>query len=235
MTPAELITYYQNLLIIQYAAKTRARATIGSLVAEVVADLVVKKVLDGFNPGIPWYNTGEPYPDDQQSGYPGVAAVAGTAVGDQLDILAEYRGFQRQIYGLNITKTYFSLVEVADPSPGDYKGFAEVATDQVLIDWFFLTVPDINFPTYRMADQEMRQMLKYLAATQSCGGGMGEIQDVLDRFATGVTLFDNKDMTIDYKWLAAGPLNPVSTLAYLIDALDLWFRPAGVATDFVEA
>lgn len=70
----ELLEYYKNLLILQYNEKNgTARATIDTIIAEVLGGLVAKQVEEGFN--------------------------VNTAVGKQLDIIAKYLGLQRYELG----------------------------------------------------------------------------------------------------------------------------------------
>jgi hypothetical protein len=69
MTVNEIVEYYVNLLIIQYANKAKARATIDALVRPVVMDKVTLDVQEGFN--------------------------LDTAVGSQLDMIAKYVGVTR--------------------------------------------------------------------------------------------------------------------------------------------
>ena len=70
----ELLEYYKNLLILQYNDKNgTARATIDTIIAEVLGGLVAKQVEEGFN--------------------------IDTAAGKQLDIIAKYLGLQRYELG----------------------------------------------------------------------------------------------------------------------------------------
>lgn len=75
-TDQELIDYYADLLILQYIGKSKAYATIQTLVTPVIMDQLPLQVQDAFNLS----------GDD-------------LAVGDQLDILGKYAGVSRSGYG----------------------------------------------------------------------------------------------------------------------------------------
>ncbi len=79
MTTEDLITYYKNLLILQYYRLSRARATIGAFVQELIASQIINQVQDGFD--------------------------LETAIGKQLNILASYVGAQRNNFGLILLKS----------------------------------------------------------------------------------------------------------------------------------
>lgn len=76
------IEYYKNTLLSQWVNQVRARGTIGALVDCAVCDLLINDVRDAFDINI--------------------------AVGPQLDILGEYIGFSRTVYG-QIIRPYFNL------------------------------------------------------------------------------------------------------------------------------
>lgn len=72
-TTAELIAYYQGLLIIQYIGKLKAKATIGASVEPIIMDQLPLQVQDAF--------------------------TIGTAVGAQLNVLGKYAGVTRSGFG----------------------------------------------------------------------------------------------------------------------------------------
>ncbi len=79
MTTNDIINYYANLLIIQYANKPKAYATIQALVKMVVMDQLPVAVQGAFD--------------------------LSTASGVQLDVLAKYAGVTRTSSGLGVTVT----------------------------------------------------------------------------------------------------------------------------------
>lgn len=155
MTADELIDYYKNLLIAQYATKTRARATVGAFVGEAVASDIQNQVRGAFD--------------------------LDTAVGAQLDILGTYIGVSRLVYGLIPGKTFFALPAYAD-DPDDFYGFAEYADTDEQVTWYYLTYPDLNAAVYTMDDEKYRQVLKYTAKLRSSPMGIADIDDLLMEF-----------------------------------------------------
>lgn len=75
MTLAQLLTYYANLLILQYRGKTKARESIKTLVTMPIMDQLPLLVQDGFD--------------------------LTTAAGVQLDVLGQYQGVTR--YGFDFS------------------------------------------------------------------------------------------------------------------------------------
>lgn len=167
----ELTTYYINLLIAQYHTKPKARATVGVFSQEAVAGGINMQVRDGFN--------------------------LNSAVGAQLDLLAQYRGVERAVYGLDLTRAYFSMPFTTDPNPETYPGFA--FTTDVFISDYFLMVADTNRPLYAMTDDELRRVIKLRAKTQSRFLSMLECDNILfEFFGNNVHMADNGDMTMTY-------------------------------------
>lgn len=207
MTAAELLTYYSNLLIVQFATKTKARGTVGALVTEVVADLIVQAVQNAFD--------------------------LDTAVGAQLTTLAEYRGLTRSIFGLDVTKNYFSLVPVAD-DPEDYFGFATVDMAPGDIPDYFLRLVDITALTYTLNDGELRALIQYVADLHKVYQSVGQVQPILSAaFGGWIYARDNMNMSVTYEaHLSLKP--PGNDLFQFVVALGLLPTPAGVAVSVVE-
>jgi hypothetical protein len=197
MTTQELITYYQNLLIIQYYTKPRARATIAELVEQVLADQIIQKVADAYD--------------------------IDTAVGVQLDVLAEYRGLSRSYPGVIVEKSDWSLVSYTDPDPDSYLGWAEYADSDPT--WYWRTYADEVPPTYKLTDEELRQLIKYKADVDASDYSMKSIDLILKKyFDDYVLLTDNRDMTIKY---THNPSDP-GHLFYIVNSIGALPKPAGV-------
>lgn len=198
ITPAELVAYYQALLIVQYVLLPNASGTIGALVTEVVADLIYNQVRAGFN--------------------------LDTAVGAQLDMMGQYRGASRQIVGLSPGKNFFSLVPVAAGSPASYFGFA-LTSQAPGINWYFIRPADVSAVQYILNDGEFAQLIRYLAALQSLNY-TNESLDLLfeEFFGSYATITDNGDMSVTY---THDPSDP-NLLFTFVDTLGLLPRPAGV-------
>lgn len=203
MNPTELITYYINLLIVQYATKEKARGTIGAFVTQAVADMIANQVRAGFD--------------------------LNTAIGAQLDAIGTYRGATRQIFGLDITKDYFSLMPY-NGSPASFKGFS-MAADYFTDNWYWLTVADFSAAQYTLNDGELRTLIRYLAAVQKAFHSVSEIDDILNEFfGEFLTVTDNLDMSLTYTHDTADP----NLLFNFVEFLGVFPRPAGVSVNVVE-
>lgn len=206
MTPAQLIAYYVNLLIMQYNIKPKARATVSTLVQAAVANLIIQQVENAFN--------------------------ITTAVGVQLDILAKYVGAQRTIYGLDITKQYFQFRFAADAPPPTttWNGFADVANP--ITSWFFLTVRDFDANVDVLTDGQLSSLIQYLASLESMDFTVEATDNLfLQYFGTYVTWVDNMDMTMT---ITHNNTSDPNTLFEIVKFLNAFPRPAGVALTIVE-
>ncbi len=151
MTAADLIKYYSALLISQYQALPKARATIEAVVGEAVADLLVTQVRDAFN--------------------------LDTAVGPQLDMLGALVGARRDYHGAPIAKKHFQLAPYADwaigaPTTFIY-GFSTYGGPRQFHS--FATYHDTTAPSYFLSDMDYRRMIKYVAALNTLGSSMAEV------------------------------------------------------------
>lgn len=171
MTNEELITYYVDLLIRQFHTMPKARATVDAFVAEVVADQIVRQVVNAFD--------------------------VDTAVGAQLDIIGKYVGVNRRVNGLDITREYFAMPGYEDASPDTYKGFADY-DDSPSPDWFFRVYADEN-SAYAMTDDEMRSLIKMKIRQNNSNHSLADIDDIIDEFfGADCLVTDGGDMTLTY-------------------------------------
>lgn len=194
---ADLVEYYIGLLIIQYFNKPNARATVGVFAEQGVADEIVTQVRDAFD--------------------------LETAVGKQLDILARYRGADRNVYGIDLSHPYFSLILYDDADPEDFPGFA--LYDDAAVIWFFFTYDEADRPVYAMNDDELRRLTMFRAKTQSRFLSLQEIDDILfEFFGNNLSLTDNGDMTITYIHNPAD----TDTLFTVVAGTNSLPKPAGV-------
>lgn len=200
MTTDDLILYYKSLLIAQYVTKSKALATVGAVVTEVIADQVSLTVKDSFN--------------------------LDTAEGNQLDAIGTYRGLIRFVYGLILTKEFFMLHSYVDSNPTTWRGFATYGQSDSDIVYFFIRYQDITAVTYRMTDSEFRSVIKFRAAIQSSYLSVADIDNILFQFF-GVysTMTDNGDMTITFN---DSPSNP-SQIFNLVNQSKSLPKPAGVS------
>lgn len=191
MTTQELISYYQGLLIIQYATLPKAFETIEVFVTEMIADQIYNQVSEAFN--------------------------LDTANGVQLDAIATYRGASRTLHGLVPGKSYFQFPFYDDPNADDDFGFAFYGDTPF---WYFLSYQDEQSVTYTMNDAEFRQWIKYLAAYESSQVGLQDIDNLLvEFFGPNATVFDNLDMSILYVDTITDPNSILFTFANAFDKL----------------
>lgn len=202
MTIDEQIAYYSNLLIIQYKTLPNAVATISALATEVVADQIYNQVLNGFN--------------------------LSTAVGDQLDILAQYVGAPRTIFGYSPTIPYFLLSPYSSTPTGPI-GFASYSDTTDPEDfWISYTT---STTTYVLTDGQLRSLIAYLIAVHASDHTIYSIDLILQAFfGSYATLTDNENMTITYTHQLADP----NLLFSIINQLNLLPHPAGVGITVVE-
>jgi|WetSurMetagenome_2_1015567.scaffolds.fasta_scaffold29379_2 hypothetical protein len=84
---SDLVTYYVNKLILQYAGKEKATATIQAIVEKIVIYDILVAIRDGFN--------------------------IDTAVGKQLDVVGQYTGVSRELYSSLSDDDYRFLIKIA--------------------------------------------------------------------------------------------------------------------------
>ena len=212
-----LLDYYQNLLIIQYHDKTKARGTIRVLVdATMIYDVLVM-IRDGFD--------------------------IDAAIGKQLDILGKYIGSDRVITGTAFTRDYFGYVEYSDvlfawSGYTQYKKFIPTGSyfgarryNTTAFNYFPLrlysaapssvrtalyrtftgtyqgTVPDVQFFSYRgstvslfeLNDMEFRAILKLLIIKNYGTGSAKDIDDLIAAtLGEDVIFTDRQNMSISY-------------------------------------
>lgn len=202
MTTEELIAFYQQLLVIQYKTLPNALGTIGALVNEVIAGQIYAQVRDGF---------------DIQ-----------TAIGDQLNMLAEYVGAPRKIFGYDPLIPYFSLYSYITTPPSDV-GFALYSdvTDPVDF-WISYTTSETTFV---LTDGQLRSLISYLIAVHKSDTTLSDIDLILQAFfGTNATLTDNEDMTITYTHQTSDP----DLLFSIVNQIKALPHPAGVSINVVE-
>ena len=208
MTTLELIQYYVNLLIIQYATQPNALATIAAFVGELLQNQIVAQVQDAFNFTV--IPVGQP---------------ADGAVGVQLDAIASYRGLQRVIYGL-APVTFFDYADANAGGPFDVNGFMD-ATDPDIPDditWLFLTAEQTNIPLYSLTDDQLYRLTQFRAQAQSMFMSLENIDNLVETFfGNNVAMLDNENMTMYYVDLTSD----TDTLFGIAAITNSFPRPAG--------
>lgn len=203
MTTDELVAYYVGLLIIQYTQKIRARATVDLVVREAIGDQIIGQVRTAFD--------------------------LATAEGAQLDVLGTYVGATRYQYGLDLTKTWFSMPLLTDPGVGTVPGFADVASSPV--PQYFIRIPDFTEPQGTLTDGEFRTLIQYLIALENMAYNLEDIDLFLERFfGEYLLLTDNGNMSVTYTHDTADP----EKLFDIVNNLGRFPTPAGVSETIIE-
>lgn len=211
MTTDELIDYYANLIIMQYALQPNATATVRAYIKQVVADQIVSQVGNGFN--LPY----EP------------GALSDTAVGAQLDAVGTYVGSQRQIFGSDITRQYMLMPSYGDSDADTDPGFGIYGSP---VTWFFITYQDEELPIYTMNDSELTRVIQFRARMLNMFESIEAIDDLLFAFfGYNAAVFESGNMFITYLFLED---DPDSLSRLLVDTNSLP-RPAGVRLLVIHA
>lgn len=191
------IEYYQDLLLYQWINATNARGTIAALVDAAICDLVAKDMGDAF--------------DIETSG------------GPQLDVLGEYIGFGRTIYG-EITRDYLFLQSYTDPIPAELIGLTDYTDPTVNAGSSTWRYEFKNSALYELEDEEYRFLLNLKRSLNSLDNTLYSIETTLDTFfGEDIAVFDSKDMLISYYVSAVS-----SRFAQLAASQGLLPKPMGV-------
>lgn len=213
MTTEELIDSYSDLLITQYAALPNAEGTIRAYVTEVVQNQVYEAVRDGFNFAVT-----------------PIGLQADSAAGAQLDAVASYRGAQREIFGLDLSRAYMQMPFYGQSDADTVPGFAVYG--QSPITWFFLSYSDANRPIYALRDDELYRLTQFLARSQGMLLSVENVDDLLfDFFGDNVGVRESGTMAITYIDLISDP----DTLFGILNATNSLPRPAGVKATVIRS
>lgn len=197
MTTEELIAYGQELLIFQYVTLPKARGHVAALIRAAISDMIIQSVRDGFN--------------------------VNTAVGKQLDALADLVGAQRRIGGFNPGKSFFAFPSYSTPSPGNYGGFASYAdTSPTAIYWERYS-DAVN--AYVLSDGQLRSFIRFMAYVNGSDFSPKSLDRLCyDFFGVYVLFLDSGASTITYQHSTSDPNVFFDMLVYL----NLLPHPAGV-------
>jgi len=167
----KFIQYYQNLLIIQYFDKPKARATIGLWAEQFVADALVWQLERAFD--------------------------VETAIGEQLTILGKLVGVDRVQYGNFIEKEYFSLWFNAGTT--GLENIVGFDFGELTQNAYFLSDKSFNNDIYRLTDDEMRFLINLNIIKNSLNGTFANLKESLfNLFGDELFIVDNLNMTITY-------------------------------------
>lgn len=161
---------YQDLLIVQYNDKPKARATIDAVVKQILAD------------GIYW---------DVQNGYD-----IETAVGKQQDILGKYIGVDRLFNGLVVPADAFAMNNYGEGPEGF--GMGDV-NDPAIEGGSLQTYFNLVSGTQKLSNNDYRILQKLKIIVNNSNLSTYEIITSLSELFDGKVKFtDNYNMTINY-------------------------------------
>ena len=190
----ELKAYYPERLIIQFRGKTRWTKLMQAIVQEAWLDGIVQTEAACFD--------------------------LETAVGAQLDILGRIVGVNRNVYGLDLTHTFFEC--------RDYSGGTSGVSMQAYADT--TPGPEIML-TYRsdaiytMSEFEMRMLIKLKIIYNTAARTTKALTDALfSVFGSGVAFVDNKNLSVTFNVGAA-----YHTVFVIANYLNIIPKPMGIS------
>ena len=152
----ELISYYANLLIIQYRNKPNARGTILSIINSLMIYDLIRSVENGYD--------------------------VETSAGVQLDVLAKYVGVSRISTGVDFARTFFGFVDYDEIPPfPDVTGLISY-DDLNPPDSQFLEYDTDEGSIFELTDEELRILIKLKIAQNNSNHSTGEIDDIFNEF-----------------------------------------------------
>jgi len=174
MTNIELISYYQNLLIIQYKALERAPKHIEALLKIEIIFELMDKVLKGFD--------------------------TDTAIGIQLDYLAKIVGVNRIITDVVILRKYFGYSKYGETAPFYFEPYMEYGETPPYTNYRSYFESTEN--AFSLTDEELRLIIKLKITKNNGSASLKEIDDIIfNFFGQDATIVDNEDMTLTYNFL----------------------------------
>lgn len=184
---ANVISYYCDLLLLQYKWQTRARANIAIYSKQAVGDLVIQDIDDAFN--------------------------INTAIGVQLDTLGKYAGVPRNS-GPPEDLPYYGFWDylITVPSGQNTNGFRDYTDTAINASAIFYNYSDYGTRNTDLTDAAYRLAIQLKIILNSNNSTLASIQDYLHTFFPGLVLLaDNADMTLTYTIQQGTPL-PLETL-----------------------
>lgn len=199
----EVTTYYINLLIIQYHNKPKAKATVELIVTLIWMDMIIFQLRDAFD----WR----------------------TAIGKQLDIVADWVGTSRFYNGqLLFLRPWFSLIDW-DSTPDNLQGgFSEFDNFEELFGGI-IDYDTIKPTQNQLADDALRLMIGLKIIKNNINFTAKNIDEAIWDYFNGdvYTVWKNKTLTYWYK----SELREVLNVALLKNVLP---KPTGVLVDLKE-
>jgi hypothetical protein len=191
-----IIEYYKDLILYQYINKPKATETVKLLAKQALVDLLPISIRDAFD--------------------------IDTAVGDQLDILGEYIGFDRVI-NAKVDRDYLTFQD-QESLTLDIYGLTDYNNTLLNSTASFYNYINALGISSSLVDEEYRLLLKLKLQTNICQNSLSEIAGILyNYFDSNIVLFDKCDMTISY--FVKETISNIISIAYNENLLP---KPMGV-------
>ena len=199
ITAQQALDYYSKLLIIQYNSLPKATGTIQALTNCSVCDGFFFQLQNCFN--------------------------LSTAVGQQLTIIGKIVGVPRQIYGLDLTDTFFTLSNWnGQPASVGFNSWTTPADTARLASW---QTTDIYVPT----DFEMRALIQLKIIRNTYYTSLGQIVPALYAlFGNAISIVDNFNTSIT--WNFSSPYHNVGTVSAFLK--NIVPKPMGIGITYAN-
>lgn len=168
----ELVKYYQNLLIIQYHEKAKAKADIALRVKNATGDFLLLDMWKYFD--------------------------VDTAVGEQLDFIGKIVGVNRKVDGFDFNIKMYSYNSTTSLMfGGEDRGMSDVEHPNNIL---WRDVNTASRSIYSMTDAQYRQLIKMKILINNSSSTCKNYDDTFYRiFGTDVICINNHDLTITFK------------------------------------
>jgi len=204
-TVNDLVSYYTNLLIIQYINKPKAKAMIELVVRTLLANGIVLDVLNGYN--------------------------IETAVGKQLDIIGKYVGVDRAFQSQNLTNFFaFTYYDEVSPDSVAKYGFSNYSNSYTTVGNGTLNYDASIVTNFLLNDDDYRIIIKLKIIQNNSNHSHKSIDDSLYEFF-GSTLMADSDGNMAMYYIIPSQLNQIIMAAIAKKVLP---RPMGVALSYIS-
>lgn len=229
----DLIEYYVNLLIIQYASgnQPKAQATIALLASQLIASGIFFDVMNAYNivpTSTDHWDEGGSWDDGQSWD-----GAQDTAVGIQLDVLGKYVGVNRFYTNINLIN-YFALVPYSEyaslPSSPPEFGCSTYATFNKFSYNGTLLYEDVITSENSLSDTDFLTLIQFMILCNNMNYSAAAIDNALfNIFGTSFRAESNGNMSMTFFVVGA-----VSTLINTIIFKGLLPAPEAVGINLVK-
>lgn len=197
LTVQQALNYYASQLIIQYNGLPNAAQTIECLANCSVCDGLIFQLQNAFN--------------------------LGTAIGNQLTIIGKIVGVPRQIYGLNLTSTFFNFSNWSgQPASVGFNNWTTPVDPDQIAQWQ-------TTASYTPTDAEMFALIKLKIIQNNYYESLGYVIPALyGVFGNSISLVDNLNTSITYNF--KNPYHNVGSVCSFLG--NIVPKPMGVAITY---